>query len=115
MRLLVLVLSVLLIGGSRGTAEELPVRIFGEGTSSCTEWLQYRAYNTVMGPITEAWVRGFLTGMNAADLSSHSIGRGVTPITNNIWLDNYCSQHPLEKLYNAALALRAALRDAGRE
>jgi hypothetical protein len=73
-----------------------------------------RTTTGITGAEAEAWVRGFLSGMNAGDPLTHSVGHGVQPEGNNVWIDNYCRQHPLEMLYDAALALRAALWNAGR-
>jgi hypothetical protein len=79
------VVTILLMGMSHASPEELPVRVFGEGTITCGQWLHYRTTTGIAGAEAEAWVRGFLS-----------------------------RQHPLEMLYDAALALRAALWNAGR-
>jgi hypothetical protein len=108
------VVTILLMGMSHASPEELPVRVFGEGTITCGQWLHYRTTTGITGAEAEAWARGFLSGMNAGDPLMHSVGHGVQPEGNNVWIDNYCRQHPLEMLYDAALALRAALWNAGR-
>jgi hypothetical protein len=100
---------------AQARTQEKPVRVFGEGTISCGKWLQDRETKSINGAEAEAWVRGFLTGTNAAsDDAISSVGTGADPEGNNAWLDNYCRRHSLERLYEAAMALRAALWAAGR-
>jgi hypothetical protein len=86
------------------TTKQKPVLILGEGTETCGSWLQYRS-RAPMSFVQEAWVRGFLTGMNAAQSEKNDVGKGSDPAAENLWMDNYCRAHPLDTVYTAAVGL----------
>jgi hypothetical protein len=78
------------------------VSVLGSGGSSCGSWTNRRRSNFE----NEAWLFGFLTAYNM-----YNMKRG-TDITQNIdkqglvsWVDNYCSSHPLDTIFDAATRL----------
>jgi hypothetical protein len=83
--------------------------ILGEGTMSCGQWLEFRRTREGMAAVSEAWVRGFLTGYGFAYLVNHregpAVGSGTDPFGNNAWIDNYCRDHPLNDLSEASAYL----------
>jgi len=107
--ILIAVVSGFQITNAADLTNKHPVVNLGEGTISCGRWIGYRASHVITQAEVEAWVRGFLTGMNAADPTRHGVGDGSDPEGNNLWLDNYCKAHPLDSLYDAAILLRVAL------
>jgi hypothetical protein len=94
------------------------VLILGEGVETCGKWLDYRK-SPGTSIAQEAWVRGFLTGVNAtgganfhgpkATKPKYAVGQSSDPQGNALWIDNYCASHPLDQLYAAAVMLRGAL------
>jgi len=74
--------------------QENPVRVFGEGTISCGKWLQEREAKSISGAEAEAWIRGFLTGTNAAsDDAVSSVGVMVAAAV--MWLTGWSYADPL--------------------
>jgi hypothetical protein len=96
-------------GAQQPTKEYLS---FG-GKISCGQWLDDRNANTWHRIDDEAWVMGFLSGMNAAmsvvapALSRAGIDSDAPGM--NRWLDNYCRLHPLTNLGEAASDLWGTL------
>jgi hypothetical protein len=95
----------------------------GQGTISCRQWLQDRqetgGQKWVIA-VHEAWVLGFISGMNSGvldtlgfDKLSHA-GEGTDSEDIFAWIDNYCRERPLDHLAGAALALWHVLRDASK-
>ena len=85
--------------------------ILGAGTNSCGEWTKARAGDQDWNQlIITAWVLGYLTAVNEYAPGSDDI-TGNTDIEGlRAWLDNYCSQHSLEIIANAAQKLVKELR-----
>jgi hypothetical protein len=102
-------LGVATAGASSDLPGKGPVIVLGEGTISCGQWLEYRKTKVITGAESAAWVRGLITGMNAADPQNHAVGHGSDPAGNNLWINNFCKQHPIERLYEASVALWYAL------
>ncbi len=86
---------------------------FGFGTTSCGRWLQDRQSHSLESKVSESWVWGFISGMNAAaeefGLSISSAGSETDAAARLAWIDNYCHAHPFDTLTEAADALWHAL------
>ena len=88
-----------------------------QGAISCGVWLRDRLGDDAR-IADEAWVSGFITGMNAgigAALGSDKllqVGRGTDAAGMFSWIDNYCRAHPLDHLARAAETLWDTLNDA---
>jgi hypothetical protein len=58
----------------------------------------------------EAWAIGYVSGQNSMDVGKmRMVGNGWTPDSVTVWLQNYCSQHPLAAFVTAAEKLREEL------
>lgn len=84
--------------------------VLGEGAASCGRVVEEYKKDDYGKLIYGAWVNGYVTAIN----SEVSTGRDVTGradvAARNLWIFNYCNQHPLNNLANAAEALALQLR-----
>jgi hypothetical protein len=56
------------------------------------------------------WALGYMSGQNSMDIGAmRYAGRGWTHDSVMLWLQNYCSQHPLDLFVSAAEKLRQEL------
>lgn len=96
---------------SAGNALAQTKRVFGAGwSSSCDLWTQVRRTNSPERGLSEQWVAGFLSAGNEIDLpdvpdhlKDEDFGRLLA------WIDNYCREHPVDKLYQAVSRLEGEL------
>jgi hypothetical protein len=82
---------------------------YGAGTQSCGQWLASRLHGQEVlphqsdaNPNNLSWVLGWLS---AAGYYLPSALRDTDPDAVAAWVDNYCREHPLEKLQVAAASL----------
>jgi len=100
-------LSLLLLTGSARAEHRM---IYGTGMVTCAEWQQYRATrNKAANAQLEAWIDGFLSGYNTAIEGTDFIAPKPESVAYYAWIDNYCSQNPLNKLALAVTALKNEL------
>jgi hypothetical protein len=84
--------------------------VYGAGMITCAEWQQYRSTgNKVANAQLEAWIDGFLSGYNTASDDTDFIIPKPETIAYYAWIDNYCSQNPLNKVMQATMALKNEL------
>jgi hypothetical protein len=86
------------------------VTIWGAGSVSCGSWTK-AAKNDLLRPDYIEWLLGFLSGYNWHAL--HTPSEAVSAADQNAvigWIDNYCSNHPLDPLTVAADHLIYELR-----
>jgi hypothetical protein len=80
--------------------------IMGAGAASCGAWSKPRDMDDKFK--NSQWLLGFLSGINDAnngpDFLSHTDADGVIA-----WVDNYCRQHPLDHIVEAASKLATEL------
>jgi hypothetical protein len=83
--------------------------IMGMGTGSCGGWTAYRV--NPVAPTTELdqqWVLGFLSGVGYMGSAT------IDPLNNTdaqgvyTWIDNFCHEHPLARISDAAGAFLIA-------
>jgi hypothetical protein len=83
--------------------------IMGAGAASCGAWSKPRDIDDKSK--NTQWLLGFLSGINDAnsgpDFLSHTDADGVIA-----WVDNYCRQHPLDHIVEAASKLATELDKA---
>jgi cytochrome c len=98
-----IVVAVMMAGGA--VAE--PGAVLSSGAKPCGDF--------VAAPLQdkwryEAWAVGYVSGQNSMDVGSmRDVGSSWTPDSVMVWLQNYCSQHPLEDFAAAADKLRQEL------
>ncbi len=86
--------------------------IYGAGTISCAEWLNYRSTgNNPNSYQVQAWVDGFLSAYNLAD-DEHADFLISAPkaVASYAWIDNYCGPKPLDEVIQAVVALKKELQ-----
>jgi hypothetical protein len=91
---------------TRPVSGDTTFTLVGDGWRSCATWTQDRHGGKAWGDL--AWVDGFISGVNWSRMTAGKSGR-LGSATNqagmDAWIDDYCQQHPLEKLTDAAQGL----------
>ena len=101
---------------SNGVAAGNGVSIYGEGNVLCGKWMADRRGSAVSveGVLAQqdlAWVLGWLSA-EGEDMASNQAKVKLRETDSNAvahWLDDFCRAHPLDHLYDAAIALDYAL------
>lgn len=94
------------------------VSIYGEGNVLCGKWTSDRKGSAVSveGVLAQqdlAWVLGWLSA-EGEDMASNQAKVKLRETDSNAvahWLDDFCRAHPLDHLYDAAIALDYALAE----
>lgn len=85
--------------------------VMTRGYASCGQWVTSRAdedkHWATVGAFT-SWELGFLSGM--ALITQDDILKNVDAASVQLWLDNYCKEHPLDSTYEAGQHLFAELK-----
>lgn len=81
------------------------VTIVGQGMSSCGAWTEARKNNKLDGLAYESWVQGFLSGINSTGVMEIDILKSGDHENWLVWIDSYCQQKPLDKIYMGASQL----------
>ena len=73
----------------------------------CGKWVTDRQNNSGESAEGMAWVEGFFTGLNEGQfVNGHqdqgSVGTHLDFDGAEVWLDNYCREHPLDPFLRAA-------------
>jgi hypothetical protein len=83
---------------------------YGAGTVTCAEWQKYRSTGDKASTFQlQAWIDGFLSGYNTASEDIDFIAPRPQTVAYYAWVDNYCTQNPLNYLVQATLALKDEL------
>jgi hypothetical protein len=83
--------------------------MIGAGLDSCETWTAEKGRSAHVE--YEAWVLGYISAFNRfglkvdGDVGRTTDGRGILA-----WMDRYCADHPLERVYNAVVELIDELR-----
>ena len=86
--------------------------LYGAGTLTCGEWQRRRSTGNTGDTLQlQVWIGGFLSG---SDEVIDVIASKATEVTYYAWVDNYCSQHPLDLVEDAAAVLRNELAAGAR-
>ena len=86
--------------------------LYGVGTPTCGEWQRHRSTGSKGATLQlPAWIYGFLSGL---DEEIDFIAPKATEVGYYAWINNYCSQHPLDLVEDAAAVLRNELAAGAR-
>jgi hypothetical protein len=99
MRAMLIVISMVLM-----TNQASAKYYHGAGGVSCGRWLELRPEKNAETVQLRSWVQGYVSGANGYLQSTDFLADLDAPAIF-AWLDNYCRQHPLEKLIEASDAL----------
>jgi hypothetical protein len=96
---------------SAGSALAQGKMVVGAGwSSSCGLWTQVRKTNSPERGLSEQWVTGYLSAANELDLPDiPDLLKGEDFDRLMAWIDNYCLEHPADRLYQAASRLEGEL------
>jgi hypothetical protein len=84
--------------------------VYGAGMVTCAEWQKYRSTGNKAAVFQlQAWIDGFFSGYNTASQDTDFIAPQPETVAYYAWIDNYCSQNPLNKVMQAAMALKDEL------
>jgi hypothetical protein len=103
--------AVLLICGVVTTAYADKAVTYGSGAQSCGKWLA-AIDNDEDRVIRASWVLGWISAAGHYDV--HGTLRHTDVDAMKAWVDNYCHDHPLDDLDDAAIALVKALAKQGK-
>ena len=104
---------IMLLAGSAANGNS--VHMFG--SPLCGDWVVSRQQlkrtgkHSVTQIRVESWFFGFISGMVATDyrVTKHDILSGIDGDSTLLWVDNYCTQHPLNSVADASYKLFDAL------
>jgi hypothetical protein len=100
---------VLLSFGSQAALAERD-KLSGIDAISCSDWTRdHRDPNSKKVIAEEAWLGGFITGVNA--YRRHKTAAPRTTVSGiSTWIANYCHAHPRDRIARAARALAQAMQ-----
>jgi len=109
-----LVSLVMLAGiGLPATVQGRDVMVWGAGQVSCGAWLETRKVPEPPGDHRlegrRQWLLGYLTAYEEYARGGGDILNGSDADGAFAWVDNWCSQHPLEPIFRAGFALVSEL------
>jgi hypothetical protein len=79
------------------------------GPEPCSTWTQARQAKTPVRLLMEQWITGWLDRANVSLDLGIDILQGEDWFGVMAWIDNYCVEHPLDKLSDTAGALEQEL------
>jgi len=105
-----LIASVALVMANAAQAADGDRMVYGAGMVTCAEWQQYRSTGNKGAVVQlQAWIDGFFSGYNTASEDIDFIAPKPETVAYYAWIDNYCGQNPLNKVMQAAVALKNEL------
>ena len=101
------IISVLLLSVLFSASASAEFMIYGQGSSSCGEWVAENKKDSKEYYRLTDWLTGFITGFNYS-------GKAQLKKTDYdamfLFVTNYCNANPLDRVSKAAGALVVALR-----
>jgi hypothetical protein len=83
---------------------------YGAGALTCAEWQQYRKKDDRFAILQlKAYIDGFPTGYNLGSDEIDFLNPKPESVAYYAWIDNYCSQKPLDKIVQALISLKDEL------
>ena len=108
----VLLGTIIMVAAASGeTANAGDKLAYGARMISCAQWVRFRAIGDKPSSYqAQAWIDGFLSGYNVADDENiNFLEPSQSTIASYAWIDNYCGPKPLDRLMQAAIALKNEL------
>ncbi|SRR5260221_12879097 len=103
-------LGLALTTASMSSASAQDKLVYGAGMVTCGEWQQYRSSgNKPASYQAQAWIDGYLSGSNASGGGPDFLAPKPSDVAYYAWIDNYCSQNPLNLLVQAVYLLKKEL------
>ena len=79
-------------------------RVHGAGAVSCGTWTTNRAKGGAVAAVMEAWVQGYVSGINNLQAVNDQVADVAAGTDDNGlfgWLDGYCEAHPIDSTATA--------------
>lgn len=92
----------LMAGSGRAFLQNGFFKAVGLGNSSCGTWTAARSRGEARAWGFEQWVLGFLSGIGYGGADANPLN-GMDADGVWAWIDNYCHEHPTDKLLSAAV------------
>ena len=83
--------------------------VLGYGTNSCGTWTSEHQLKNDYAFAQNQWLLGYVTSFNAWSPGTSNASGDTDNAGLLEWVNNYCSQHPLNSISDAAAALMLAL------
>jgi hypothetical protein len=119
-----------MIWGAVAHAETGTIPLMGSGRESCGQLIATIGNDPLLGPGEErfietktgyfvgeyakyqGWLMGFVAGFNfnAAEVGEEHLVRGIDLAGMDLWMRNWCNQHPTEKVFWGAVAFIREMR-----
>ena len=81
--------------------------VYGPGMVTCAGWRQHRSTRNKAATLQlQAWIDGFLSGYNTASEGTDFLAPQPMKDASYTWIDNHCSQHPIDLVEDAAAVLK---------
>ena len=106
MRRWLIVLCVVMIAVI-GLNPAVAYTVRGVGAYSCGAWVNERN-DITRHNLQLHWILGFLSAVGWMSPNNDDPFEGVDADAVELWIDNYCKKHPLEKIVDAAEAFYEA-------
>ena len=95
---IVMLCGLAIVGANVATAQN----VFGAGTVTCDDWLEFRNQNLKDHTYqAQAWIDGFVSGSNLSKPNGPDILTSRTGDEMYAWIDNYCRAKPRDRLVAA--------------
>ena len=125
MRLTVMLIAAMLLTSTVGRAEDKGTMVMGDGIESCGKFIaastdnkpgSHKRMHVPTGRYVnevsryQQWLMGFVSGLNSAypDDMSKQIKGDLAGL--DLWMRNWCSQHPVNTVFDGMIAFRAEMR-----
>ena len=101
-----LAVATVLVAFSVLQTQAREITIKGLGGKPCSQWTQAHQGRKPEAALQETWLAGFITAFNAYGLKeSKDVAAGADLNGIVLPISNYCSAHPSDNLFRAAVAL----------
>ena len=90
-------------------AEDTGTMTYGQGTKSCGKFVSDYEAHALESIRNDDWISGFLTAACSFTNTKPNIRNDIDPDARNLWVYNYCKQHPLDHLVKAVSLLAIEL------
>ena len=107
MRLVITAVLVLLSSSTYCADNTGSYAIIGSGAASCGKYIEAR--KSASDSKYQAWLAGYITALNVTEKDTYNLMGATDWGGMMLWIENYCTENPLEKFEGAAQAISAKL------
>jgi len=101
-----IILALTILASSPSLAQQRSVFIVGAGIGNCSAWTERKSAGPEPHVQDQQWLWGFMSGFDLFGLSvAGNVAPGMDGFALSAWMDNYCADHPTERISTAAQLL----------